>query len=98
MVVDVIRVSFDSGVGPSAGDVYYVVVDKASKLIRQIEWVEAGKSDDQRIGYRFDAWTDVGGIKLSLKRQNLGYATEIVEFADVKVAEPDDDLYVQRVQ
>jgi hypothetical protein len=96
--VDVIKMTFDKGVGPTSGDVYYVVIEKKTKLIRQVEFVEQGKADDQRIGYKFDNWSDVGGIKLSLKRQNIGYAAEVVEMSDVKIAEPDDELYVQQVK
>jgi hypothetical protein len=97
-VYDVIRVSFDAGVGPSPGDVYYVVVDKATHLIKHIELVEQGKADNQRIGYAFSDWQDVGGLKLSLKRQNIGYAAELLEFSGVKIsATINDDLFVKPI-
>ena len=38
-------VPFEQGVGPTPGDVYYVVIDKTTKLIRHVEWVEQGKAD-----------------------------------------------------
>jgi hypothetical protein len=98
-VYDVIKMTFAPGVGISPGDVYYVVVDKSTHLIKQVEVVEQGRSEDQRIGYRFDDWTDAGGIKVSLKRQNIGYAAEHIEFSDVKVSsEVNEDKFVRQVQ
>ena len=98
-VYDVIRMSFDAGVGLSPGDVYYVVVEKQSKLIKHIEMVSAGKPDDQRVGYSFQDWQDVNGLKLSLKRQNIGYAGEVLQFSDVKIAtEINDNLFVAPVK
>jgi hypothetical protein len=99
MAYDVVKMTFDAGVGLSPGDVYYVVVDKASHLIHHIEMVESGKADDQRIGYKFDDYQDIGGLKLSLKRQNIGYAAEQLEFTDVKVSgEVDEEQFVPKVQ
>ncbi len=98
-VYDVIKMTFEQGVGPTPGDVYYVVVDKTSHLIHHIEFVEQGKSDEQRIGYKFDDWQDIGGLKLSLKRQNIGYAAEQIEFTDVKVTpEVNEELFVPGVK
>jgi hypothetical protein len=99
MAFDVIKLTFDPGVGLTPGDVYYVVVNKTSHLIDHIEMVEAGKADDQRIGYKFDDYQDIGGLKLSLKRQNIGYAAEQLEFSDVKVSgEVDEEQFVPKVQ
>ena len=99
LAYDVIKVTFDQGVGITPGDVYYVVVDKANHLIHHIEIVEQGKADDQRIGYKFDGYGDFGGLKLSLKRQNIGYAAEQIEFSDVKVsADVAEDLFVPPVR
>jgi hypothetical protein len=99
MKYDVIRVSFDPGVGPSAGDVYYVVVDKATSVIEQVEVVETGKKDDQRIGYKWTDWVEVGGLKFATTRQNLGFAAEKITHTDIKLSEtPDEDLYVPVTQ
>jgi hypothetical protein len=76
MKYDVLKVTFDEGVGPAPGDVYYVVVDKASKLPDIIEYVPAGKTDDNRIGYRLTNWQDVGGLKFATIRDNIGYAMQ----------------------
>jgi hypothetical protein len=96
---DVVKVTFDAGVGMTPGDVYYVVVDKNTHLIHQVEIVEQGKKDDERIGYKWDDYQDVGGLKLSMKRQNIGYAAEKLEFSDVKVsADVDEEHFVPQVQ
>jgi hypothetical protein len=99
MIYDVIKVTFDKGVGPTSGDAYYVVVNKSDSLIDHIEVVYEGKTDDQRVGYRFEDWQDIGGLKLSLKRQNIGFAAEVIQYSNVKVsAEPDDGKFVQEVR
>jgi hypothetical protein len=98
-VYDVIKMTFDANVGQTPGDIYYVIVNKDSHLIHHIEVVEQGKSDDQRIGYAFEDYQDVGGLKLSLKRQNIGLAAEQLLFSDVKVsAEVEDDKFIPGVQ
>jgi hypothetical protein len=76
MKYDVIKVSFDQGVGPAPGDVYYLLVDKESHLPDVIEYVPTGKSDDQRIGYRLTNWTEVGGLKFSTVRENIGFTMQ----------------------
>jgi hypothetical protein len=96
---DVVKVTFDAGVGITPGDVYYVVVDKNTHLVHQVEIVEQGKKDDERIGYKWDDYQDIGGLKLSMKRQNIGYAAEVLEFSDVKVsAEVEEGHFVPEVQ
>ena len=47
-----------------------------------------------RIGYQIQGWTDAGGLKWPSKLQNLGLKTEIIEFSDIAVGEPDDATYV----
>jgi hypothetical protein len=76
MKYDVIKVSFDEGVGPSPGDVYYILVDKESHLPDVIEIVPAGKADDNRLGYRLSNWVDIGGLKFPQIRDNIGYAMQ----------------------
>ncbi len=98
-VYDVLKVTFDPGVGPTPGDVYYVIIGKDDHLIRHIEFVEQGKADNERIGYRFEEWQDVNGLKISTRRQNIGYAAEKVEISDIVITdEPSDDLYIRQVK
>jgi hypothetical protein len=95
MKFDVLKVTFASGVGASPGDTYYVIVDKATHLIDSVEHVESGRKDEERVGYKWSEWTEVGGLKFATKRQNIGYAAEQIQFSDIKVApEPEEELYV----
>jgi hypothetical protein len=96
---DVLKVSFEPGAGPSDGDRYWLVVKKDTHLPAWVEWAPAGKPDDYRIAYRWDDWQDVGGLKLSLKRVNLGHESEI-EVYDAVEARPtvEDELFAKEVQ
>lgn len=95
---DVIKMTYDPGVGPEPGDVYYVVVDKATHLVDSIEYVAAGKPDSLRLGYKWSDWSDVSGLKFATKRQNLGYAGEVIQYEQIKVSDtPDEELYVPQV-
>ena len=76
MKYDVIKVSFDQGTGIAPGDVYYLVVDKETHLPDIIEFVPTGKTDEQRIGYRLTNWTEVGGLKFSTVRENIGFTMQ----------------------
>ncbi len=76
MKYDVIKITFDNGVGPTSGDTYYMVVDKATHLPTIVERVAAGKSDDTRSGYKLSDWKDVNGLKFATKRVTLGYGDE----------------------
>jgi hypothetical protein len=76
MKYDVIKVTFDGNVGPTSGDAYYVVVDKATHLPSIVEKVAAGKADDVRTGHRLSEWKDAGGLKFATRRLTLGYGEE----------------------
>jgi hypothetical protein len=82
---DVIKVSFDAGVGPTPGDIYYLVVDKGTHLIETVEIVYQGKADSQRLGYRWEAWQDAKGVRYSAMRRNLGYGDPNAPMTAVKV-------------
>ena len=95
---DVLQIGFDAGVGPPAGPTYYLIVDKTTHLPDAVEMSEMKDGQERRIGYRYQDWTDVGGIKFATTRQNIGLASEKLTFADVKVsATPDEDLYTPPV-
>jgi hypothetical protein len=73
MKYDVLELSFDPGVGPASSDVWYLVVDKATHMPKQIEHHVAGKPENERQGFTLDNWQDVGGLKFAGKRVTLGY-------------------------
>jgi hypothetical protein len=73
MKIDVIQVTFDPGVGPAAGDVYYVAIDKATKMPLQIEHVPQGRPDNERSATRLEDWKESNGLKFATKYTNIGY-------------------------
>ncbi|HKA88385.1 MAG TPA: hypothetical protein VKE22_12010 [Haliangiales bacterium] len=87
MKYDVIKITFDSGVGPNSGDAYFIVVDKATHLPTIVEKVAAGKADDVRSGYKLTDWRDVSGLKFATKRITLGYGDEKGGQVQLKVAQ-----------
>ncbi len=71
---------------------YHVVVDRETHLIQRIEMLKVGTT--QKIGFTLKDWVTVGGLKFATARSNMGYAGETVAIADLKVSEPEDDLFI----
>jgi hypothetical protein len=86
-----IKVSFDPAVGT---DTWIVNYNNESKLPEVIEQQRGAG----RIGYQIQGWGDAGGLKWPTKLQNLGLKSEIIEFSDIAVGEPDDATYVPTLQ
>jgi hypothetical protein len=68
---DVLKITFDKGVGPT-GDTYYLVVSKKTHLPTMIERVAEGNADNVRAGFKLDHWTDAGGLKFAALRTTMG--------------------------
>jgi hypothetical protein len=95
-ICDIIKVTFDPGVGE---DTYYVNINRKTKLPDILEIQVKGKG---RIAYKLGNWVDVGGLKLAQERDNLGIrdaggGSEIWHFEKIEIDAPDDDLYVPQV-
>lgn len=73
MKYDVIQITFDEGVGPAAGDTWYLSVDKQTHVPNMVEHVAAGKPDNERGGFLLEDWQEAGGLKFATKRTTLGY-------------------------
>lgn len=86
-----IKVTFDPAIGK---DTWLVNFNNESKLPEVIEQQRGAG----RIGYHIKGWTDAGGLKWPSKLQNLGLKTEVIEFSDIAVGEPDDATYVPTLQ
>lgn len=94
-----IKVTFDAKDGTRDGTTYYAVVDKGTHTLVRIEMVKRGQPDTARLGYKVIDWTTVDGLKFPSAIENIGLKGEGVQFKDIKVSsEPDDDLYVPKVQ
>ncbi len=73
MKLDVIQITFDPGVGPAAGDVWYLVVDKETHMPVQVEHVPTGRSDQERSATKLEDFVESGGLKFATKYTNIGY-------------------------
>ncbi|HUS66711.1 MAG TPA: hypothetical protein VMZ28_19375 [Kofleriaceae bacterium] len=93
-----IKVTFDPKDTARDGTTWYAVVDKATSVITRIELVQPGKPDTARIGYAPSDWVTVDGMKFPTKLQNIGMKSEVILFKDIKVGDPEEDLYVPQVQ
>jgi hypothetical protein len=87
MKFDVIQVSFEPGVGPAPGDVWYLVIDKATKMPTMIEHVPAGRPDEERSATRLENWVEAGGLKFATKYTNVGYTRPDAEMVNLEVPE-----------
>jgi hypothetical protein len=86
---DVIEVTFDPSVGK---DTWFISVNSQSK---QPELLQK-QMPDGKLGFSLSGWTQVGGLKFPTKFENLG-AAEVFEIKDIKVGEPQDELYIPSI-
>lgn len=89
---DVLKVTFDPQ-DKTRTSVYFVVVDRETSQIARIEIQKAGRPENERLGYALAGWQEASGLKYPTQIQNIGLKTETVSFTDLKVSDPDDDLW-----
>lgn len=89
---DAIKVTFDPKDMTRMGT-FFVVVDRETNLIARVEIQKPGKSETERLGYAITAWQDAGGLKYPTTVQNIGLKSEVVTFKDLKISDPDDELW-----
>lgn len=89
-----LKLTFDAKDTTRAGLVFHAFVDKTGDSIYRVEVERPG---GERVGYVLADWTTVGGLKFPATRKNIGTG-EVVSSKDIKVSEPDDDLYIAPVQ
>jgi hypothetical protein len=71
---------------------FHVFVDRTSNLIQRIEMLKIGTQ--QKVGYTLTDWTTVGGLKFATSRTNLGYSGETTAIKEIRVSEPEDELFI----
>ncbi len=81
-----IQVTFDPTVGK---DTWLVDYNTDSHLPQIIEKVVP----EGHIAFRFDGWTDAGGLKFPTKLTNVGVKTQTIEYSQVAIGEPKDSTY-----
>jgi hypothetical protein len=87
---DVLTVTFPKD--PTRTSLFHVWVSRETNMIDRMEIQKAGKTDV--LGYSLTDWHEGGGIKYPGKLQNLGFQGEVITFKDLKVSEPEDELFV----
>jgi hypothetical protein len=71
---------------------FHPIIDRNTNEIQRIEVMKVGAT--MKIGYVLKDWTTAGGLKFASSRQNLGDSNEITTIKDVKVSDPDDNLFI----
>lgn len=87
-----VKVTFDP---PNGRSTYVINYNTGTSKPEVIELERPGGG---MIGYKLDGWTTVAGLEFATKIQNIGMTTEVVEFSDVKIGEPEDSLYMPEVR
>jgi hypothetical protein len=89
-----VQITFDPAVGK---DTWFIDYDPTKKLPKIIEV----KKPQGLIAYTIDGWADAGGLKWPTKLENIGAKkggmSEIAEFSDIAVGEPEDNTYMRSV-
>lgn len=86
-----VKVTFADGVGE---DTYYININNTTKMPDLVEKQAASG----RLGFILSDWSTVGGMKFPGKLVNIGLKEEVFTISNVKVADPDDFLYVPRAR
>lgn len=88
-----LKVTFDPKDTARTGLEVHAFADKDTFLIRRISLVTAA---GDRFGYELGAYQASGGLQLATERKNLG-SGEVVQISEIKVSEPDEDLFIAPV-
>jgi len=86
-----IKITFDPTVGK---DTWYIAYNTGTKLP---EVIATERQKGQIIGYKIEGWSESGGLKFPSKLVNVALDSEIWEFGDIKVGEPDDNNYMRNI-
>lgn len=87
--LEAIKIEFDPKDATRQGAAYQIEVNPQTHMIERFELVKP----DGNVGYKVSGWVDVGGLKFPTLHSNIGYAAETIAFKDIKVGEPQDELY-----
>ena len=92
---DVVKISFAPGVGK---DTWYLSINTQSHMPEILERDIPAEGGQQagRLGFALRGWQSVGPLKVPGKLENLGMS-EVFEITDVKIGEPEDELYIPSV-
>ncbi len=71
-----LRLQFAAGTGITAGNQYVLHVDKATGRVHAWDYYRDARSEPRR--WKFANYTEVGGLRLSLRRQGLDGSKDVV--------------------
>jgi hypothetical protein len=86
--LDELKITFDEPLRKESE--FRLFVDRGTNLPHRVEIVKG----TEKVGFTLANWVTVGGMKFATTRGNLGYSGETVAIKDIKVSDPDDDLYI----
>ncbi len=82
---DLLKLTFDSGVGLPAGDIYWMWVNRDTGVIEEWDLKPRGaKPEDMPVEVLLRAYQRVGGLLLSTRREIRG-KEQVIRFDDVKI-------------
>ena len=84
-----LKLTFDPKDTMRTGVVVHLYADKTTGLVNRLD-LEIGAD---RYAYTLGAFQNVGGLKLATERKNAN-SGEVVKLKDIKVGDPDDELYI----
>jgi hypothetical protein len=79
---EIVRLSFDDGVGLTPGDTYWAYVSKESGLMERWDFVLQGKQAKDRATFFWQDWREVAGVRLSLTKRSADGST-VIRFENV---------------
>ena len=88
-----LQVTFDPEDTARTGLEVHVYADKETFLVHRVSIVNAA---GERSGYELGAYKAFGGLQFATERKNLG-SGEVIKLTDIKVSDPDEDLFIAPV-
>ena len=92
-IYDVLAVTFDAN-DPSRTSKFQIAIDRDTHMIARFEIQKKGRAENERLGYAVKEWQDAGGMKYPSTVQNIGLASEVVTYKDLKASAPEEDLFI----
>jgi hypothetical protein len=87
---DVVRLTFNEGIGLTPKDTYWAYVSKESGLMERWEMVLTGQEAKDRAAFVWSDWQPVGGVRLSLTKTATSGST-VIRFDHVSGSASADD-------
>ena len=82
---DVVRLTFDDGIGLTPHDTYWAYVSPDSGLMERWEFVLTGQEAKDRSAFLWTDWRDVGGVRLGLTKSAPDGST-VIRFENVSAS------------